>query len=82
MFTDMVGYSALAQRNEKLLDLIMPVMDGFELLRELHKNENWRGIPVVVITANGPESAIGELKRAQNEWFRNGSSSLAFSSKH
>jgi signal transduction histidine kinase/CheY-like chemotaxis protein/ligand-binding sensor domain-containing protein/protocatechuate 3,4-dioxygenase beta subunit len=34
-----------------LLDLMMPVMDGFELLAELHKNEAWRKIPVVVITA-------------------------------
>ena len=34
-----------------LLDLMMPVMDGFELLAELHKNEDWRKIPVVVITA-------------------------------
>jgi len=34
-----------------LLDLMMPVMDGFELLAELHKNERWRRIPVVVITA-------------------------------
>ena len=34
-----------------LLDLMMPVMDGFELLMELRKNEEWRKIPVVVITA-------------------------------
>jgi CheY-like chemotaxis protein len=34
-----------------LMDLMMPVMDGFELLAELQKNEEWRRIPVVVITA-------------------------------
>jgi signal transduction histidine kinase/DNA-binding response OmpR family regulator/protocatechuate 3,4-dioxygenase beta subunit len=34
-----------------LLDLMMPVMDGFELLAELRKSEDWRNIPVVVITA-------------------------------
>jgi len=34
-----------------LLDLIMPVMDGFQVLAELHKREDWRKIPVVVITA-------------------------------
>jgi len=33
-----------------LLDLLMPVMDGFEVLAELHKHEEWRRIPVVVIT--------------------------------
>jgi CheY-like chemotaxis protein len=34
-----------------LLDLMMPVMDGFELLAELRKRPEWRSIPVVVITA-------------------------------
>jgi CheY-like chemotaxis protein len=34
-----------------LLDLLMPVMDGFQFLAELHKQEQWRQIPVIVITA-------------------------------
>jgi CheY-like chemotaxis protein len=34
-----------------LLDLIMPVMDGFEFLEELKKRPEWQSIPVVVITA-------------------------------
>ena len=34
-----------------LLDLMMPVMDGFQLLAELRQREEWRSIPVVVITA-------------------------------
>ena len=34
-----------------LLDLMMPVMDGFEFLVELHANPDWRHIPVVVLTA-------------------------------
>jgi len=34
-----------------LLDLIMPEMDGFQFMDELRKNEDWRSIPVVVITA-------------------------------
>jgi signal transduction histidine kinase/ligand-binding sensor domain-containing protein/CheY-like chemotaxis protein len=34
-----------------LLDLMMPVMDGFQVLAELHKHDDWRKIPVVVITA-------------------------------
>jgi CheY-like chemotaxis protein len=34
-----------------LLDLMMPVMDGFQVLAELRKREEWRKIPVVVITA-------------------------------
>ena len=34
-----------------LLDLMMPVMDGFEFVMELRKVERWRGIPIVVVTA-------------------------------
>ncbi len=34
-----------------LLDLMMPEMDGFELIAHLRENEAWRSIPVVVLTA-------------------------------
>jgi CheY-like chemotaxis protein len=34
-----------------LLDLMMPQMDGFEFIGELRNNEQWRRIPVVVVTA-------------------------------
>jgi PAS domain S-box-containing protein len=34
-----------------LLDLMMPVMDGFEVAHQLHLNPKWRDIPIVVITA-------------------------------
>jgi len=34
-----------------LLDVAMPKMDGFEVLRELKKNEETRIIPIVMITA-------------------------------
>ncbi len=34
-----------------ILDLMMPQMDGFELLDELRARSEWREIPVVVITA-------------------------------
>ena len=33
------------------LDLMMPVMDGFEFLEELRKSPEWRSIPIVVITS-------------------------------
>jgi CheY-like chemotaxis protein len=36
-----------------LLDLMMPVMDGYQLLLELRKNATLASIPVVVITAAG-----------------------------
>ncbi len=34
-----------------LLDLMMPVMDGFEFLAALRGEEAWRAIPVIVLTA-------------------------------
>ena len=35
-----------------VLDLIMPVMDGFEFLAEVQKNEDYRKIPIIVATGN------------------------------
>ena len=34
-----------------LLDLMMPVMDGFEFLHEMRQHEAWQNIPVIVVTA-------------------------------
>lgn len=44
-----------------LLDLMMPEMDGFEFLESLRQHEDWRTIPVVVITAK--ELTPDERKR-------------------
>jgi CheY-like chemotaxis protein len=35
-----------------LLDLIMPVMDGFEFAAHVRKHDEWRSIPIVVLTAH------------------------------
>ena len=50
------GLSALesithSQPSLIILDLKMPVMDGFQMVAELHKHEDWRKIPVVVVSA-------------------------------
>lgn len=34
-----------------VLDLMMPEMDGFELVAEMQKNPVWRRIPIIVVTA-------------------------------
>ena len=34
-----------------LLDLMMPGMDGFEVLERLHGDETWRDVPVIIVTA-------------------------------
>ena len=48
-----VALDRVAERRPSLilLDLMMPVMDGFEFVLELRKVEAWRGIPIVVVTA-------------------------------
>ena len=41
-----------------LLDIMMPVMDGFEVLRHLKRNPVIREIPVIVISANNDLSSV------------------------
>lgn len=50
------GQTALAAAARRrpalvLLDLLMPVMDGFEFLEAFRKDPVWREVPVVVLTA-------------------------------
>ena len=40
-----------------LLDLMMPVMDGFGFLREVRANDAWSDIPVIVVTAKTLDEA-------------------------
>ncbi len=57
-----VGLERLAHHQPQLilLDLMMPEMDGFEFLGELRKHEEWRKIPVVILTSKDitPEDAL------------------------
>src|SRR5262249_20248912 len=34
-----------------VLDLMMPEMDGFEFVREFRRQEAWRAVPIIVVTA-------------------------------
>ena len=44
-----------------LVDLMMPVMDGTTLLSELEASGQYAGIPVVVMTASGPDPCTSAL---------------------
>jgi CheY-like chemotaxis protein len=48
-----VALERLAEQSPSLilLDLMMPVMDGFEFVMEMHKLDSSKSIPIVVVTA-------------------------------
>ncbi len=46
-----------------LLDLMMPGVDGFEVLEAMRRREAWREVPVVIVTAK-------DLTREELDWLR------------
>ena len=46
-----------------LLDLLMPGMDGFEVIQQIKANQNWRDIPIVVVTAKDLTDSDWEFLR-------------------
>jgi CheY-like chemotaxis protein len=54
------GAAALDRLGERvpdviLLDLMLPVLDGYQFLEALRGNWVWKGIPVLVLTAAGEQ---------------------------
>ncbi|WP_224984590.1 HD domain-containing phosphohydrolase [Geomonas agri] len=49
--------SAHPQVDLVVMDLKMPVLDGYEVLRRIKQDVHWHDIPVVVVTADGQEVA-------------------------
>jgi CheY-like chemotaxis protein len=79
---DRAGHSVVCARNGRealdrlretggfcviLLDVMMPVMDGFEFREEQLKDPSFASIPVIVLTAHG--HAGEQTKRLQSERF-------------
>ena len=57
------GQEALAKVYQEhpdliLLDIMMPMFNGYEICRALKSNESTKHIPVIFITANGKQSDI------------------------
>jgi DNA-binding response OmpR family regulator len=55
---DAISTAELAQPDIILLDVMMPVMDGFEVARKLKANEKTRGIPIVMLSAASHAESI------------------------
>lgn len=61
------GKEALDQLNNNKVDLIlldinMPVMDGFEFMEHINKNAKIKKIPVVVLTTEGRDDVREKMK--------------------
>jgi CheY-like chemotaxis protein len=48
-----------------LLDLMMPVMDGFDFLATLRSHPRWQSLPVIVVTAR--ELSADERSRLESQ---------------
>ena len=62
------GREALAVLEEEWIDLVltdinMPEMDGMELVRTMAEGELLQTVPVVVVSTEGSEERISELKQ-------------------
>ncbi len=62
------GEEALAKVREKkpdliLLDLILPVKDGFDVLKELKEDGATKNIPVIILSNLGQETDIEKGKK-------------------
>ena len=57
--------SAFATKSDIiLLDLVMPIKDGYHVLKELKENNKTKDIPVLVLSNLGQ---VDEIKRAMND---------------
>jgi CheY-like chemotaxis protein len=63
----LVGLNKLAQEQPDLilLDLMMPEMDGLQFLAEMRRHDEWRNIPVIVVTAKS-------LTDEERQWLSQG----------
>ena len=53
-----------------LLDVMMPVMDGWQMLNCLRRNENTKHIPVAMLTGRGEDYSMAIAKENQaSEYF-------------
>ncbi len=62
------GYNGLIQAEKVqpdliLLDLLMPAMNGFDVLEKLKANPATQGIPVIIVSAVNDRSSIEESLR-------------------
>lgn len=62
------GIECLQQNKVDLIfsDINMPVMDGFDMIREINVDDTLRGTPIIVISTEGSETKIRKLKEIED----------------
>ena len=53
-----------------MLDLNLPKLDGFEVLRAIRANEKFKDIPVIVVTSSDSPSDRNEVAKLGASYFR------------
>lgn len=54
-----------------LLDLMLPYLDGFEILGLVRAHPQWKSVPVVVLSARtGEDDAVRALENGANDFVR------------
>lgn len=43
-----------------LLDIMLPVIDGFEVCQRVRENTDWQRIPIILLTAMGSETNVAK----------------------
>ncbi len=57
---DMLDVLKIKKPHVILLDIMLPAMDGYSALREMHKNEEYADIPVIILSAK-EKKKVGDL---------------------
>jgi len=52
-----------------LLDIMLPVMDGYEVCRQLKANDATRNIPVIMISAKKSKEDLVKGEQAGADWY-------------
>lgn len=70
---EFLGFIQTMNENEKpmliLLDIMMPEINGFEILKKLSADENLKDIPVIIISArNQKEDVLQALKLGAKDY--------------
>jgi CheY-like chemotaxis protein len=45
-----------------LLDIVMPIMGGIEMLAEVKKKDEWKNIPIILLTNIGEKESIQKVR--------------------